>query len=101
MLFTKRDRSVILRSMDKLKRQAELMVIKTIESECKRKNLTFSSVGFGYNTTNKVGEIVDNKRIEDWLEWFGENFGRIGFYYFTEGKWIAGETRLIKFSKPY
>jgi hypothetical protein len=83
----------------KLQAKAEQLVIKAIEKILLKKHWNFSSVGFDIETTCD-GETVYDPKIEELLNWYQDNFGRFGFYYFENGKWIEGQTPLIKFSKP-
>jgi hypothetical protein len=103
----KKTRAQIQHAYEKARQDAFIKTMKAIEKVLVRHKLIFSSVGIrGIDIKyNRTGEYVENtailKKIDYWLQWYQDMFGVIGFFHFEDGKWFEGETRLIKFYKPY
>jgi hypothetical protein len=101
----KREQLNIEKEFKKLNDKAFLFFIDEIEKILIKEKLNFSSVGFNIEITDYNGEEIEDTKLlmkfNELIEWYNDLFGNIGYFVFKDGKWISGETRLIKFFKPY
>jgi len=81
--------------------QAELIIFKKIEILCKKNKWYFNSISGCVRKGDFNGEEIENTEIAKLVEFYERHFDRFTLCVCDKGKWIEGETGIIKVSKPY
>jgi hypothetical protein len=84
---------------NKVNEEAERFVLLQIEKLCRENKWEFKSV-WGMSITNSKGEELYDTEIDKLVSWFEDNFCLLGSYVNKNGRWITGQTPLIRFASP-